>query len=464
VIFISNFPTNFRKNVIFKKLSKCFLVVATLITISFLIRLFFIHPTFSDENFYFNAAKQVLANKAPYRDFFFAHPPLQIYFLALLFKIFGASFAVGKISTLIFSSLSAFLIFFLGKTMYDEKAALTAVVFFIITPAFLSFSSMGYGMFEALFFALLSFYLFLKEKYLPSSLSMVLAVMFRYTAFIYILPFLIFWKRKNIKKLFVFLFPMAAFTFIVLLSVFGMEYFKDTVLYHTSLKVGAPQSLSLQYWSFSLPIIFLVLISIIFSFRQKDRTTFYLGLTALVIDFLLLLTLKNIFYHYFIISLPFYMLAIASMFQKMKDVLMKFAIIAVFLLMVFNNFKTIDYYNNPSQAESFKEAADYVAGQTKSGEKIFGEPTLTNYVSFTRGIAITGGYIDSYTTHIAFDGEEKVVEMLSKEKPKIIVEMKLEGNYYYLGVPALKQFIQTHYGSVYNSSGIPEYLVFELRQ
>ena len=45
-----------------------------------------------DENVYFYMAKAVSEGQMPYRDFFYAHPPLHIFALATLIKIFGVNF------------------------------------------------------------------------------------------------------------------------------------------------------------------------------------------------------------------------------------------------------------------------------------------------------------------------------------------------------------------------------------
>ena len=49
-----------------------------------------------DENVYYYMGRLVSEGKMPYRDFFFAHPPLQIYLIALVYKAFGFSIAALK--------------------------------------------------------------------------------------------------------------------------------------------------------------------------------------------------------------------------------------------------------------------------------------------------------------------------------------------------------------------------------
>ncbi|UCG32844.1 MAG: hypothetical protein JSU68_14410 [Phycisphaerales bacterium] len=60
-----------------------------------------------DENIYYYMAKVMAEGKAwPYRDFFFAHPPLQLFVAAAVFKAFGASYVVAR-SLPIFAGLAS---------------------------------------------------------------------------------------------------------------------------------------------------------------------------------------------------------------------------------------------------------------------------------------------------------------------------------------------------------------------
>ena len=51
----------------------------------------------TDEALYFYAAKIWADGSVPYRDFFFSHPPLHIAVPALLYKVFGYHFIIGKL-------------------------------------------------------------------------------------------------------------------------------------------------------------------------------------------------------------------------------------------------------------------------------------------------------------------------------------------------------------------------------
>ena len=60
----------------------------------------------SDENTYFYMAKLMAEGKLPYRDFFFAHPPLQVAIYSLFLKVFGMHVFLLKSIEIIFSLLT----------------------------------------------------------------------------------------------------------------------------------------------------------------------------------------------------------------------------------------------------------------------------------------------------------------------------------------------------------------------
>ena len=46
--------------------------------------------SFSDENTYIYMGKLVAEGKTPYGDFFLSHPPVQVFILGLIFKIYSS--------------------------------------------------------------------------------------------------------------------------------------------------------------------------------------------------------------------------------------------------------------------------------------------------------------------------------------------------------------------------------------
>ncbi len=438
-------------------------LLITIILVSIFIRLLFLHPSFSDENFYFNAGKNILEGKTPYKDFFFAHPPLQIYGYAFLFKILGTSFFAAKLIPLIISSLTVFLIYKILKEFYDDKTGFIASIIFLVTPAFIAFSTMGYGMWESIFFIFLSIYFIAKNKVREAAIVFVIGILFRYLIAIY-LPFLlllIYIKGRDRKRFLIFFFSTLFLSSLLMLFIFGSNFFIQTVLFHISTKIAVEGLTKLvwQYWSIGFFSVFLALISAFVAHIKKDKLLLLFSIYPLIVDILILLGLNLIIYHYFLISLPFIIMAIAKAFMICDDKLIKVIIPIVLFLSITSNFETIDFYLNPSYAERFYSTAEFIANNTSEDDAIFGEPVMTSYVSFVTGRSISSDYLDSYLRHLMFEGEEKVILKLNEDKPKFFIEM--EG--YYLSNPYFRDFVLNNYRLEKNIEGIPNYFVYKLK-
>ena len=86
-----------------------FFIVAVIFALVEAKGLFLVTP--GDENVYFYMAKSVSEGLVPYKDFFYAHPPLHVVALAALIKVFGLNFIILKTATLLACLTSAFLQF-----------------------------------------------------------------------------------------------------------------------------------------------------------------------------------------------------------------------------------------------------------------------------------------------------------------------------------------------------------------
>jgi 4-amino-4-deoxy-L-arabinose transferase-like glycosyltransferase len=444
-----------------KKNRKFFASSLLLILASIFMRSFFLHPTFSDESFYFNVAKNLAEGKVLYKDFFFAHPPLQVYLLALLFKIFGASFLIAKTLPLMTSSICVLMLYFIMKKLGDEKAGFIACIFFILMPAFLAFSVIENGVWEAMFFLLLSVYFIFEGKLFLSSLSFLFSFLFRYFSILYF-PFLLmlaYLRKQRILKLLGYSIIFLSLFLLFLILIFGNEYISQTISYHF-LKAGISEPFSSQYWRFGYFTFFLSLISVLVTYTEKKKILFLFSSIPLIVDSSLLIFLKVTFYHYFLLSLPFCVLAAAKIWKDTSNKPIKFTIPIIIIVSIFSNFATLDFYLNPLHAKKFHQIAEFVERFADENETIFGEPIATNYASFITGRKISGNYLDSYLSHLKFEGEEKIMKKLSTEKPKVFIEMKFGKDYYFLSNANFKNFLKG-YKIEKSIEGIPTYLLMK---
>ena len=421
-----------------------------------LIKILLLHPTFSDENFYFNVAKNIAEGLTPYKDFFFAHPPLQVYTLALIYKVFGSSFFLGKLLSLFSSSASVLFLYFIIKQICKDESAFFSCLLFLFSPPFLAFSSISYGMWETMLFLLLSILLFLKKKIFFSAISFTIAIFFRYITIFYLpLLILVFWKNGKNSRFLLYLSFFTLFSFLVMLKLFGMNYVNQTFIYHISkISVQSPS----QYLNMNIFFIFLAIISTFVGFLEKNKFMILLALSPFLLDIFLLFFLKTTFYHYFLLSLPFYLIAFSKVFD-LRYVFLKFIAIALLAVCLFINLNTLDFYLNPAYSKNFYYLADFIKSNTEKNDTIFGEPVATNYVSFVTGRKISCNYFDSYVQHLIFEGAEKFVENLKKEKPKVIIEAED----YYTKIEKFKELVNENYFVFEKISGIPNYLIYKYK-
>ncbi len=438
-----------------KKINRIILLFLCISFFQFFIRLYFLHPTFSDETFYFNVAKEFSQGKTLYKDFFFAHSPLQIYLIALFFKIFGVSFFVGKLIPLIFSSLDAILIFLIGKKLAGERVGIIAFLFFFFFPSFLSFSLLEIGVWEAMFFLLFSLYFLLEEKLFLSSIFFSISLFFRYLVIFYF-PFLLILVlilRKNAKKYFIFSLLTSFLLFSFFLLLYGKNLFIQTVLFHFYKLNRIAYSQYFQVGYFSL---FLSLVSAFVLHKKKNKVFFLFSLVPLIADSFLLIIFSFHYYHYFLFSLPFCILATSAAFVFSKNKIAKAFILLILIFSVLFNLQTIDFYLNPLYAHKFYLMVDLVEKNAGTNETIFGEPVATNFISFVTNRKIAGNYLDSYPFHLKFEGYEKVLSILKEEKPKVLIGMKVKNESYFPFEEILKDYELEKV-----IEGVPTYFLFK---
>ena len=401
---------------------------------AFLIRLFFLPPTYSDENIYFNMAKNMVErNLIPYEDFFYAHPPLHLFLLSLLFKLLGPSLHLGKLLPLTCVLFSSFLILEVYRALFRRENLLLPLLFFF-SPQALSFGAIGYGMWPPLTLSLLSLLLFLRKKPLLSAFSLVLACFFRYLFLLYFPVFVaLFYGEKELKK-FVLSFSLI-FTsfFLLLLLIFGQDFPSQAILYHLGSKMSKFRNpfLYSHYLTMNFPLLFISSLTFLLSGRGKKM--FYI---AISLDAFILLLFKVGFAHYFLLSLPFYLFVLPSF--EYKDVLYVF-----FVLYVLLNYPSILYHNTANQV--IDGILNYFEG--KQGE-IFGDSILMNLVSFEYGLRVPFDEFDADPIRMKLNPD--VLEMVRGEGPDYLVLSEFSPS----------EFFFSGYSRELSLGGLPDVWVF----
>jgi 4-amino-4-deoxy-L-arabinose transferase-like glycosyltransferase len=375
-------------------------------------------------------AKALKEGLLPYKDFFFAHPPLQL--LLLLPAVLTNSFTFVKLYISIIGLSSIFLTYLIARKIFDEKSAFIASISFLFFPGFLIFGNLAMGTFESLLFFLLSFYFLLNRKIFLSAFLFSLAFFTRYLILL-LLPFLILYllkfQRKDLKKFLLYSFVSNISFFLLFYFLFGYSFIKSTILYHFFVNVKFPSEIassSLQYLSLGFFTTFISLISLAFSYFEKEERLFLFSFYPLLYDLVILVIFKQVIYHYFAFSLLFIFISFGRVFSS-KSIELKIFLSLILFLSIFSNLKSITYYFDKNKNLVFDEFVNYTLEFTNENDSIFGSPIPVNYISFVTNRKIALNYFDSDLKHLSFEGLEKVVEEVKKAKPKIIVA---DANYY----------------------------------
>src|SRR5437762_1859065 len=79
-----------------------------------------------DEGIVLQGAERILARQIPYRDFFSFYTPGSFYLLAALFRVFGDTFAVARISLAVVGAIGSVVTYVLARRVCSRGVALFA--------------------------------------------------------------------------------------------------------------------------------------------------------------------------------------------------------------------------------------------------------------------------------------------------------------------------------------------------
>jgi len=126
---------------------------------------FALHYTASgDENAYFYMAKLMAEGKVFYRDFFFAHPPLELALLAALHVLFGFNLLLLKLTSILPPLIAAGFIYHRFWKTGRPGAGIAFLALFLFNYEFLKISSHPFGLSLTGALLMMSLYFFLEER------------------------------------------------------------------------------------------------------------------------------------------------------------------------------------------------------------------------------------------------------------------------------------------------------------
>src|SRR3990167_9738206 len=291
-----------------KKKYKFVLIFAFLIF--FLVEIFsqFTWNVVGDDQVYFYMGNQVAEGKLPYKDFFYAHPPLQLLVYGFLFKLIPYSHTF-RVFFILLTILNAYLLYSIAKREFSEKVALLSAIIYLYTPTILFNASFEYGLTIGMTFFLLGLKWF--KVWSVQVLMFLLASFYRFH-FIFLIVgyyvYFLFSRDKEIIKQYLFRLGIWLTLFLLVninLMIYLPNYLEDVFLYHYLKPELSIQSfliistiLKINYLLFILPLIFLLF------YLKKNNQVIALYL-LIPIPFLMYFTFNTFFGYYFVILVPF---------------------------------------------------------------------------------------------------------------------------------------------------------------
>ncbi len=275
----------------------------------------------------------------------------------------------GHIFSTLFSLGGIYLVYLIGKKLYNEEIGILSAILISFTWTFFLFNARLYTEIPAVFFMLLAVYCFLEEKNILSGVFLGLAVMSKFPAGLLFVILIIF-SFKKITKLLELLIGFSVF--VVPYLVFNYFYYGDAfaiILFAQEfLKYAGIWIFSEPWWYYPWEILkqnvlyIFSLIGIYFAIRKKE----YL-LTTIVVAFIVyfsIMTHKEI--RFAILFLPF--LAIIATVGFMKTLKNKESFIIITLLIFIVLLNVPEKINN--------EYFDYFENKELEGELLVVHPLV----------------------------------------------------------------------------------------
>lgn len=208
-----------------------FLIISTF----FILKTQGIHPSSTDENIYFYMAKIIGEGNIPYRDFFFAHPPLHLLIPALIFKITGFNIVVAKLIPALSSLISGIFIYLTLKRYTSTFQALLSLSSFYLSYQVLMASTDMTGVNLTVLFMTGGLYFVFTEKYKRSGIFFALSSMcglYMFASFAGVSLFLIFYSRKYFLKFFISFIITILIIILPFIIADGEEFINGVLIYH----------------------------------------------------------------------------------------------------------------------------------------------------------------------------------------------------------------------------------------
>ncbi|MBI2134188.1 glycosyltransferase family 39 protein [Candidatus Woesearchaeota archaeon] len=406
-----------------------------------------LHFDNSDENIYFYMSYLVSEGKLPYRDFFYAHPPLELLFGASVFRLFGFNLFILKLIPLTAIVVSGILVYLIAKGFFGEAAGLLSAAFFLFSYRVMAEATYFMGINIALMFLLFGFYYLGKRPYL-AGLMFAFACLTRLLVIVPVIIILAFYLLKKpmgffkLVSVFAVVFGIAN----LILALFFPMFFVSVYKFHLMKPPVEGRTVSL-FFDFVPQNILLVMAALCAFLLWNKRLLLFAVISVSYLVFLL--QLGRVFNFYFLVAIPFLaVIAGVSVDYLLKKVsYQKVAVAAVIVVFLINAAFIANrlWFFDFQDFRTGKEIAGYIRANTGPDGLIYGDASSVPLISLFSSRRIADDLVDTndmvYLSGVrGLDSELKRVKDM---KPVYVVIRPLYG---IGGIEKTQQFLDGNCG------------------
>lgn len=381
-----------------------------------------------DENAYFYMARLMSEGKLFYRDFFFAHPPLQLLLLSGVYRVFGFQLIALKL-TAVLPVLAGAIVIYLQ--FWKKKDGLTGIFFmivFLFNYELLKITTHPFGLNLTSFFLLLSLYFFLEDRPLPCGIfwgSAAITGLYALPWGVVPLGYYLLRRggvRDGVRFLGGFLVVFGAVNGLAIL-LFGQRYVTPVYIYHF-LKPRGAELVADIYIRVIRRNILIFFLPFLYCWvpRTGKRTAI---LIAALIYLVFLGALNPLFTQYFMLPIPFLSwigaVSLTEVIRRFPSRRTRLAglVISVVILIGFSGDDLRRYivHEKGTGFETGEECREFILRNSVDGDLIFGHVTTAPLLALMTGRDIALDMVD--TNHMRFKaglaGIEETLKKLDAE-------------------------------------------------
>ena len=369
------------------------------------IKLFELKLKFSDGFTYMYMGKLLLQGLIPYKDFFFASPPLQIYLIS-----FGEIFVENHLLLLklipIFATIgSSFFIYSLMKNKFNGLQAITAATLFLFSFLTLLTTDYSTGIHLTLFFILGMIYFIEEDKPLLAGIFGSLALSTRLYALFPIAGAGIYYLICKRKSIWSFLIGLAS-VFISLSIIFQIlsrgAYLDQIFFFRLHLISGIGLSKS-EILSFFIKGDFLLILgTFLYFLLDNEKKKLLLPILATAFSLILYIVYSDIYYLYFALIIGFLAIFTTKFIFTFEDQKNFKMILGIFLsiFILFNSFFYIIDYGSSSNINFTNDLVEFVKENSSENQTIYGSFEITPLIGILAHRKLAGNIADTNPKNI----------------------------------------------------------------